>query len=42
VQIYSALVYHGPGLARRINKQLHQLLKADGFSNISEAVGIDG
>jgi dihydroorotate dehydrogenase len=42
VQIYSALVYHGPGLARRINKQLHQLLKADGFSNVSEAVGIDG
>ena len=41
VQIYSALVYHGPGLARRINKQLHQLLEADGFANISEAVGVD-
>lgn len=42
VQIYSALVYHGPGLARRISKDLQHLLKADGFSNISEAVGIDG
>ena len=42
VQIYSALVYQGPGLARRINKQLQQLLEADGFVNVSEAVGVDG
>jgi dihydroorotate dehydrogenase len=42
VQIYSALVYQGPGLARRINKQLQQLLQADGFVNISDAVGVDG
>ena len=42
VQIYSALVYQGPGLARRINKQLARLLKADGFSNIAEAIGVDG
>lgn len=41
VQIYSALVYQGPGLARRINKQLAGLLQADGFSNIAEAIGID-
>jgi dihydroorotate dehydrogenase len=42
VQIYSALVYQGPGLARRINKQLQQLLHGDGFSNVSDAVGVDG
>ena len=42
VQIYSALVYEGPGLARRINKQLARLLQADGFANITEAIGIDG
>lgn len=42
VQIYSALVYQGPGLARRINKQLARLLQADGFTNIAEAIGVDG
>lgn len=42
VQIYSALVYHGPGLARRINKQLERLLRADGFANITAAIGVDG
>jgi dihydroorotate dehydrogenase len=42
VQIYSALVYQGPGLARRINTQLARLLQADGFSNITEAIGVDG
>ncbi len=41
VQIYSALVYHGPGLARTINSGLAVLLKRDGFANISEAVGVD-
>jgi dihydroorotate dehydrogenase len=42
VQIYSALVYQGPGLARRINTQIARLLQADGFSNITEAIGVDG
>jgi dihydroorotate dehydrogenase len=41
VQIYSALVYHGPGLARTINAGLAQLLKRDGFAHIADAVGID-
>lgn len=39
VQIYSALVYEGPGLARKINKGLTRLLKRDGFCNIAQAVG---
>jgi dihydroorotate dehydrogenase len=41
VQIYSALVYEGPGLARAINKGLAQLLKRDGFASIADAVGVD-
>jgi dihydroorotate dehydrogenase len=41
VQIYSALVYEGPGLARTINKGLVRLLERDGFANVAEAVGVD-
>ncbi len=41
VQLYTALVYQGPGLIARINRQLVKLLKADGFSSLSEAVGAD-
>ncbi|MXP28065.1 quinone-dependent dihydroorotate dehydrogenase [Porphyrobacter algicida] len=39
VQLYSALVYEGPGLARKIVHGIEQLMKRDGFSSISEAVG---
>ena len=39
VQLYSGLVFKGPGVARSINEDLLTLLKADGFSNIVEAVG---
>lgn len=41
VQIYSALVYEGPGLAKTINRGLVRLLKRDGFDNIAAAVGVD-
>lgn len=41
VQIYSALVYHGPWLAAAINKELAAMLLQDGFSSIAEAVGAD-
>jgi dihydroorotate dehydrogenase len=41
VQIYSAMVYHGPGLARSIADGLAALLKRDGFAALSDAVGID-
>jgi dihydroorotate dehydrogenase len=40
VQIYSALVYKGPGLAASINKHLAELLVRDGFANIAEAIGV--
>lgn len=39
VQLYSAMVYHGLSLAPRIAKGLDDLLKADGYDSVSEAVG---
>ena len=39
VQLYSALVYHGPGLARRIADGLAARLAERGIGNIAEAVG---
>ncbi|ATE63482.1 quinone-dependent dihydroorotate dehydrogenase [Rhizorhabdus dicambivorans] len=39
VQLYSALVYEGPGLAKRINAGLVKLLDRDGFQTIGDAVG---
>ncbi|MGU3495216.1 quinone-dependent dihydroorotate dehydrogenase [Xanthobacteraceae bacterium A53D] len=41
VQLYSALVFHGPALIPRIKADLAARLKADGFTNVSEAVGVD-
>lgn len=39
VQLYSAMVYGGPALARRITGGLERLMQRDGFSSIAEAVG---
>ncbi|WP_428407644.1 quinone-dependent dihydroorotate dehydrogenase [Hyphococcus sp.] len=39
VQLYTALVYEGPGLPSRILKELPSFLDADGFGQIGEAVG---
>ena len=39
VQLYSALVYHGPGLARRIAEGLAERLEQRGMSSIADAVG---
>ena len=41
VQVYSALIFHGPGLAQRIKGELAQLLRADGFQSVADAVGRD-
>jgi len=38
VQLYSALIYEGPGLIGRIKRDLAARLRADGFSSVSEAV----
>lgn len=39
VQLYSALVYEGPGLARRIVRGLEQHMQRAGFASIADAVG---
>src|SRR5579859_6314492 len=39
VQLYSALVFEGPGLIARIKHDLAKRLRADGFASISAAVG---
>ena len=39
VQIYSAMLYEGPFLARRIVRALPALMRRDGFASIAEAVG---
>ena len=41
VQLYSALVYHGPGLAKRIAEGIAARLKHDGFASITDAIGVD-
>jgi dihydroorotate dehydrogenase len=39
VQLYTGLVYEGPGLAARIVTGLDRLLARDGFRNVADAVG---
>ncbi|MUW13966.1 quinone-dependent dihydroorotate dehydrogenase [Halorubrum sp. CBA1125] len=41
VQLYTGLVYEGPGLARDINRGLVELLDRDGFESVDDAVGVD-
>ena len=39
IQLYTAMVYDGPGIARRIARGLAQHLEREGFASIGEAVG---
>ncbi|XP_047437621.1 dihydroorotate dehydrogenase (quinone), mitochondrial [Mugil cephalus] len=41
VQLYTALTYQGPPVVTKIKRELEQLLKDQGFSSVSEAVGAD-
>ena len=41
VQLITGMIYQGPQLVAQINLELIDLLKKDGFNNISEAVGIE-
>jgi dihydroorotate dehydrogenase len=41
VQLYTAMVYEGPGIARRIARGLAERLKREGFATIAEAVGTE-
>jgi dihydroorotate dehydrogenase len=41
VQLYSAMAYAGPGIARTITRGLERLMTRDGFATIAEAVGTE-
>jgi len=41
VQLYTALVFAGPGLLHRIKRGLAELLRRDGFASVADAVGAD-
>ena len=41
VQIYTALIYEGPGLVMKVKIELANLLERDGYKSVSEAVGAD-
>ncbi len=41
IQLYTAMIYEGPGLIARIKAGLVQRLRADGFAKLAEAVGAD-
>ncbi|NNF58407.1 MAG: quinone-dependent dihydroorotate dehydrogenase [Rhodothermaceae bacterium] len=41
VELYTALVYAGPGLVRRIQRGLLRLLDRDGLGALTEAIGLD-
>lgn len=41
VQLYSAMVYEGPGLVGRINEGLVRLMERDGFASVRDVIGAD-
>ena len=41
VELYTALIYEGPGVVEKITTGLADLLRRNGFRSIGEAVGID-
>lgn len=41
VEIYSGLIFHGFDMIRDINTELSELIKADGYTNITQAIGSD-
>ena len=41
VQLYTGMVYKGPGVVKEMKKELISILKKENIKNISEAVGIN-
>ncbi|EJK72466.1 hypothetical protein THAOC_06001 [Thalassiosira oceanica] len=41
VQIYSMMVYEGPGVVSRIRHELASLLAENGYKNVDDVVGAD-
>lgn len=41
IQIFTSFIFKGPMICRDINEGVLKLLEADGYANISEAIGVD-
>ncbi|KAK5644088.1 hypothetical protein RI129_007933 [Pyrocoelia pectoralis] len=41
VQLYTGMVYEGPPIVTKVKRELAELLMADGYTNVTEAVGKD-
>mmetsp|Transcript_15929 Transcript_15929/g.33426 ORF Transcript_15929/g.33426 Transcript_15929/m.33426 type:complete len:162 (-) Transcript_15929:219-704(-) len=41
IQVYSMMVYEGPGVVSRIREELVDLLVEGGFESVEDAVGVD-
>ncbi|WP_139492745.1 quinone-dependent dihydroorotate dehydrogenase [Brevibacillus dissolubilis] len=41
IQVYTGMIYEGPGVVQAINRRLLERLKQDGFTTIQEAIGAD-
>ena len=41
VQLYTGMIYKGPGIVKDIKKELISILKKENFENISQAIGIN-
>ena len=41
VQFYSAMVFYGPARVQMIKRDLARFLEEDGFTSISQAIGLD-
>ncbi len=41
VQLYTSLVFQGPGLVARLNRELAASLRQEGFARLSEAIGTE-
>jgi dihydroorotate dehydrogenase len=41
IQVYSMMVYEGPGVISRIRKELADILVENGYKSVEEAVGAD-
>ncbi len=39
VQFYSSMIFEGPWVAKKINHELADLLRNDGFKNVADAIG---
>ncbi|NND49808.1 MAG: dihydroorotate dehydrogenase (quinone), partial [Rhizobiales bacterium] len=41
IQLYTAMVFDGPGIAMTIKQELATLVENEGFSSVSQLVGSD-